>query len=277
MIDYCIVNSHYEFPSLEYTAKARMNAGVGVLGLAHLMAKKNVRYGTQESRNFLHEASETHYWHLVNASLRISKERGVARWMDRTLWPTGWTPLSTYNKNVDELVTVKPKRDWASLSASIIENGGIGHSVLCAHMPGESSTIAAGTTNSLYPIRDYDLSKTNDTSNVDWVAPDSTELRDTYTIAYDVATPDLLKDYAVVQKFTDQTISADTYQRVQGTAKVSADDLIENYRTMVKYGVKTRYYLNSLTGKSVSLNTENEEAPETITVEDDGICESCSL
>lgn len=276
MIDYCILNSHYEFPSLAFTAKARMNAGVGILGLAHLMAKKGIRYGTQESRNFFHELGETHYWHLVNASLRISKERGVAAWMNRTLWVDGWSPLSTYNKNVDELVTVKPKRDWSGLSAAIVANGGIGHSVLCAHMPGESSTIAAGTTNSLYPIRDYDLSKTNDTSNVDWVAPDSSELRGAYTIAYDVATPDLLKDYAVFQKWTDQAISADTYQKVQGTSTVSSDDLIENFRTMVKYGVKTRYYLNSLTGKAVSLNTEPED-PVTITVEDDGICESCSL
>lgn len=277
MIDYCIINSHYEFRSLRDTALNRMNAGVGILGLAHLMAKKGLRYGTTEGRNFMHELAETHYWHLVNASLKISKERGVAKWMNRTLWPQGWTPLSTYNKNVDELVTVQPKRDWAGLSAEIIQNGGIGHSVLCAHMPGESSTIGAGTTNSLYPIRDFDLSKTNDTSNVDWVAPDSTDLRDAYTIAWDVPPVEMLKDYAVVQKWTDQAISADVWQRVQGTSVVTSEELINRYRTMVKYGVKTRYYLNSLTGKALSLDGGThtpEDPPEEATTD---VCEGCSL
>ena len=284
MIDYCILNSHYEFKSLEDSAKARMNAGVGVLGLAHLMAKKNIKYGTQESRNFIHEQFETHMWHLVNASLKISKERGVAKWMHKTLWPTGWTPISTYNKNVDELVTVEPKRDWNGFSLAAIENGGIGHSVLCAHMPGESSTIAAGTTNSMYPIRDYDLSKTNDTLNVDWVAPDSTDLRDNYTIAWDVAPNDMMMDYAVAQKWTDQAISADIWQRVQGTTVVTTEDLIGRYRVMVKYGVKTRYYLNSLTGKNVSLDAVHEpgvpDVPDAMPEEfgdDDDYCEACSL
>lgn len=284
MIDYCILNSHYEFKSLEDSAKARMNAGVGVLGLAHLMAKKNIKYGTQESRNFIHEQFETHMWHLVNASLKISKERGVAKWMHKTLWPTGWTPISTYNKNVDELVTVEPKRDWNGFSLAAIENGGIGHSVLCAHMPGESSTIAAGTTNSMYPIRDYDLSKTNDTLNVDWVAPDSTDLRDNYTIAWDVAPNDMMMDYAVAQKWTDQAISADIWQRVQGTTVVTTEDLIGRYRVMVKYGVKTRYYLNSLTGKNVSLDAVHEpgvpDVPDAMpeeSVKGDDYCEACSL
>lgn len=138
MITYCIHKSHYVFPSLEDTAKARMNAGVGILGLAHLMAKKNLKFDTLEGRNFAHELAETHYWHLVKASLRISKEIGVAPWMHKTLWPEGWTPLSTYNRNVDSLVTVGNKRDWEGLSAEIVANGGIAHSVLCAHMPGES-------------------------------------------------------------------------------------------------------------------------------------------
>ena len=138
MITYCIHKSHYVFPSLEDTAKARMNAGVGILGLAHLMAKKNLKFDTLEGRNFAHELAETHYWHLVKASLRISKEIGVAPWMHKTLWPEGWTPLSTYNRNVDSLVTVGNKRDWEGLSAEIVANGGIAHSVLAAHMPGES-------------------------------------------------------------------------------------------------------------------------------------------
>jgi ribonucleoside-diphosphate reductase alpha chain len=260
-----------------------MNAGVGILGLAHLMAKKNLKYDTVEGRNFAHELGETHYWHLVKASLRISKEIGTAPWMHKTYWPEGWNPLKTYNRNVDELVTVGPKRDWAGLTAEIVANGGIAHSVLCAHMPGESSTIAAGTTNGPYPIRDTSLSKTNDTNALAWVAPDATTLKDRYQRAWDIHPDDMLKFYAVLQKWCDQSISADLWRRLQGAATVGTKEIIRTFLTMWKYGVKTRYYFNLLTGKSVNLNSENPDSPAPDAVQspepqdDQAICESCAL
>ena len=138
LIRYGITQSTYVFKHLSETAKARMNAGVGIVGLAHLMAKKGLSYSSQEGRNFIHELAETHYWHLANASLKLGKEFGNAPWMYKTKWPEGWTPLSTYNKNIDQYVTVENKRDWDALSKAIIENGGIFNSVLAANMPSES-------------------------------------------------------------------------------------------------------------------------------------------
>lgn len=138
MIDFGIHHSSYVFKNLEDTAKARLNAGVGMLGLAHLMAKRNKKYSTQEGKNFIHEVSETHAWHLYNASLRLGKEKGNAAWMHKTKWPEGWLPIDSYNKKVDELVTVGNKRDWESLRKAIVANGGLRNSVCVAHMPGES-------------------------------------------------------------------------------------------------------------------------------------------
>jgi hypothetical protein len=138
MVRFGILNSSYVFQNLKETAEARMNAGIGIVGLAHLMAKKGLSYSSQEGRDFCHELAETHYWHLVNASLELSKEYGVAKWMYKTKWVDGWTPLDTYCGNVDKLVTVENKRDWKTLSEKIKANGGILNSVLCAHMPSES-------------------------------------------------------------------------------------------------------------------------------------------
>lgn len=276
MIDVCIHKSDYVFKNLDDTAKARLSAGVGILGLAHLMAKKGIQYSTQEGRDFIHELFETHMWHLINASLRLGKELGNAPWMNKTKWPEGWLPIDTYNKNVDELVTVENKRDWESLRAQIIENGGIRNSVLSAIMPGESSSIASGTTNSVYPIRDFDLNKTNDTLVLNYVVPDSTKLRDKYEIAWDIDQLDMIKNYAIMQKWTDQGISCDLYRKTQGADKVTTTRLIEEYLTMVKYGLKSRYYQNSLTAKGLATETKEptvEEEP----IEDSNYCESCAL
>lgn len=265
MIDFGIHHSSYVFRNLEDTAKSRLSAGVGVLGLAHLMAKKNKKYSSQEGKNFIHEVFETHAWHLYNASLRLGKEKGNAPWMHKTKWPEGWLPIDSYNKKTDELVTVGNKRDWESLRKAIIENKGIRNSVCIAHMPGESSSIASGTTNGPYPIRDFDLDKTNETMVLSYVAPDSTNLRDKYELAWDVPTEHLIDCYAIMQKWTDQAISADLYRKVQGNEKVGTSEMIQLYLRMVKYGVKTRYYMNSKTAKGIDLNAA------------EALCESCSL
>ena len=40
------------------------------------MAKEGKRYTNQEGKQFLHEVAERHYYHLLNASLKLGKELG---------------------------------------------------------------------------------------------------------------------------------------------------------------------------------------------------------
>lgn len=282
LIRYGIHNSEYVFKNLEKSAKSRMNAGVGIVGLAHLMAKKGLKYSTQDGKNFIHELGETHYWHLTQAALRIGKEHGNAPWMYKTKWPKGWLPIDTYNKNVDELVTVGLKRDWETLRQQIIENGGIGFSVLVAHMPAESSSISGGTTNGIYPIRELYMNKTNETLSLNYVVPDSTKLKDKYESAWDILTDDLIDCYAIIQKWTDQAISADLYRVLQGDDKVSSTEMLKGYFRRYKYGLKQRYYQNSKTTKGINLNASEEISntiEDIIEEESQGGCSSggCSL
>lgn len=274
MIDVCIHKSDYAFRNLEDTAKARLSAGVGIIGLAHLMAKKNMKYDTQEGRDFMHELAETHAWHLISASLRLGKELGNAPWMHKTKWPDGWLPIDTYERKVDELVTVENKRDWEWLRSEIMKNGGIRNSVMIAHMPSESSSQGMGTSNAIYPIRSLYLMKTNDTMVNHWAAPDGTKLKNKYQFAWDISTSDMIKVYAIFQKWTDQGISADLYVNLSGDETVSTTQMLKDYLDLVKYGLKSRYYVNSKISAGVNLNaSETAVSLET----DQEICESCSL
>ncbi|MGE4449984.1 ribonucleoside-diphosphate reductase subunit alpha [Castellaniella sp.] len=245
MIDYCILNSHYVLPHVAVTAKARMNAGVGLMGVATHMARKGLKYDTDEGREELHRIAERHMYHAIRASLRISKERGVAPWMHKTRWPDGWLPIDTYNRNVDELGDFHNRYDWEALRTEIMQNGGIAHSCLVAYMPGESSSKALGKPNSLYPVRDVTLNKTDGSVTIRWAAPDSDNSAYFYQSAWDISEVDMIKAYAVFQKFTDQGISADLWRRIKDDDKVSSRELLTHYFTMVKYGMKTRYYYNS--------------------------------
>lgn len=268
-----ITESDYPLPQIEYTAKRRMSAGVGIVSLAHLMAKKKLKYSSQEGLDFIHEVAETHYWHLLNASLELSKEFGVAPWMHKTKWVDGWLPIDTYNRNVDSIVTVGNKRDWETLRQAIIENKGHAFSVLVAHMPAESSSIASGGTNGIYPVRELDMTKSNDTDVVTYVVPDSDTLAKHYENAYDTPLESMAKVYGVIQKWTDQGISADEWIKAQGEQKITTDELLERFFLFVKFGVKSRYYLNTLTAKGLGVDGEilpyiPEEEPD---------CEGCKL
>jgi ribonucleotide reductase alpha subunit len=89
-----------------------------------------------------------------------------------------------------------------------------------------------------------------------------------------------------MQKWTDQAISADLFVKIQGDDKVSSSQMIRDYLDIVKYGMKTRYYVNSLTSSGVDItSTENAFMPSSINVTDKnntpddepGHCDSCTL
>lgn len=283
MIHTAITESSYPLPHIEYTAKQRMSAGVGIVDLAHLLAKNKVKYSTQEGRNLIHEVAESHYWHLLNASLELSKEFGVCGWVDKTLWKEGWLPIDTYNKNVDSCVTVPNKRDWESIRKLVIANGGHLFSVLVAHMPSESSSIKSGATNGVYPARMVKLNKSSDTKTVSYVVPDSDQLEIYYELAYDIDVVDMAMVYGIIQKWTDQGISADVWYRAQGNTKIKSSELMRGFFAFVHYGVKSRYYLNVMTGKSLSLDGRPELEPEEPVVVGGALddleadCEGCKM
>ncbi|MEO8838405.1 MAG: hypothetical protein ABI351_06810, partial [Herbaspirillum sp.] len=247
MIDKCIHLAAYELPQIGYTSKARMNAGVGILGLAHLMAKNHKRYTDQFGKQFIHQVAERHYYYLVKASLKLGKELGNAPWMHKTKWPEGWLPLDTYNRSVDKIADFANQYDWEELRQDIIANGGIRNSVIAAHMPTETSANSSGTTNGVYPIRELTMIKTDNHRVNYWAAPEGDTLGSWYQSAWDIPAKDMTELYAIIQKWTDQGISADFYRKVIGDACIESTEMIQNYLYRVKMGLKSKYYMNQKT------------------------------
>lgn len=247
MIDKCINMSEYELPHIGYTAKKRMNAAVGLIGIAYTLAKNNLKYDSDDGRCKIHEIAERHMYFMVEQSLNIAKERGVAEWIHKTKWPDGWLPIDTYKKNIDDFANFKLKYDWEQLRQEIIDFGGIGHSCLVAHMPTEASSKAIGLPNGVYPIRELAMKKSDASNIIDWCARDSDLLSDKYQSAWRISTKDMIKVYAIIQKFTDHGGSWDLYKDRSENIDLSSTEMIDEYLDMVRYGIKTRYYQNSLT------------------------------
>ena len=247
MINYCIENSSYPFPQIEFTAKKRMNSGIGILGLATVLARKNLRFDSKEGMAEIHRIAERHMYFAIKCSIQLGKELGNAPWINRTKWVDGWLPIDTYNKSVDEVCNEPLHYDWEALRAALIENKGMRFSSLVAHMPTESSSKAAGCPNGVYPIRELAIGKSDATNTIDWTAPDSDLIGHQYQLAYDIDIFKLIDCYSIIQKFTDQAISADLYLDRRETLDLSATHLIKITAHMQRRGMKSRYYVNSRT------------------------------
>lgn len=258
MIDKCIHLSDYALPHVGFTAKQRINAGVGLVGVATRLAKLGLKYDTDEGRRKLHQIGERHAYFLIKGSLKLGQELGNAPWIHKTKWPEGWLPIDTYKRAVDELVPPEYRYDWNTLRAEIVANGGLRNSTLIAHMPSESSSKASGAANSLYPTRDTSIKKTDAHNVIDWCAVDDDIYGDQYQSAWQISSIDMVKAYSIFQKFTDQSISADLYRDRTVNMNITTEEIIETHLAMVKYGLKSRYYQNSLTSSQEKTKEENE-------------------
>lgn len=269
MIDNVIDIMDYPFKQLETTAKARRSIGVGITNLAYNVAENGLKYSSKEGKQYIHRLAEQHSFWLHKASLRLAKERGVCEWIGKTKYPSGWLPIDTANKEINNVVEQGLMCDWESLRKEIVETGGLRNSVLEAHMPCESSSVGSGTTNGPYPIRAFKVVKTSGTNKNLFIAPAMEDLKQDYELAWDIPTKDMIDVYSIIQKFTGQAISADLYIKYAKNEerKVSVKDLLTEFLYMTKMGMKTRYYVNSSTGVDVDM-MDNKEA---------ATCDSCSL
>jgi ribonucleotide reductase alpha subunit len=278
MVDKCIHKSKYELPHIGFTAKNRLNAGIGMLGLAYAMAKKGYAYNSEEGLAYIHEVSETHSYHCVRAALRLGKELGNAPWIHRTKWPDGWLPIDSYRKAVDTITPCVYKRDWETLRAEIIENKGIRFSSLMAHMPTESSSKASGVPNGVYPVRDLTLVKSDGDNIIRWCAPDDDILAGNYQLAWELSFEDMIKVYALIQKFTDQGISADFWINRDINPTITNSSIMEEFFLMIKYGIKTKYYQNTYSIKADEGMANNQTSADTSATNSKHECEGvCSL
>ena len=274
IIDYVIDNSDYEMTQIGATTKKWRTAGVSVLNLANYLAVNNLNYSTTESKQRIHELFERHEYFLLEASLRISKERGLAEWIHKTKYPEGYIPLDDYNKNVDKIADFTYKYDWMDLKRRIKENGGIGHSALSCEVPSESSSILANCTNSVYPVRSRVVVKTGANSKYFTMPPGVDKLN--YQYAYDVPIKDLTECYAIMQKFISQGISADFYYDKNKDDSNSVKELLYGMLLRNHLGLKTKYYSNFKTQKKDNLDFLSGSAE---VVEDDRGCGggSCTI
>ncbi len=245
-LDNIIEYQDYPFVMSEIGSKGRRSIGVGVNDFAHWLAVEGLKWGSDEMLVRVHQLMEMHQYLLLEASNELAIEKGACSKFDETKYSLGILPIDTYYKNVDNIVSPKYNCDWERLRESILEHG-LRNSTLTAQMPLESSSISGcGSTNGIEPPRSAIGIKDSSTNTLKFAIPDVDKVEYEYAWSFS-SNEAYLNTVAVIQKFFDQSISANTYYNPllypdsKVPLQVVLDDLIYAY----SIGLKSLYYHNT--------------------------------
>jgi ribonucleotide reductase alpha subunit len=136
-LDELIDLQHYPVRAAEIATKARRMLGVGVIGLAHYLAKLNYTYEQPEAWKAVHGLSESIQYYMLKASNNLAKEKGHCEYFGRTKYSDGILPIDTYKKEVDEICNEPLQHDWESLRQDILQYG-LRNSTCTTILPSES-------------------------------------------------------------------------------------------------------------------------------------------
>lgn len=258
LIDY----QDYPVAAAQNSTLNRRNLGIGISDYFHFLAKRKLKYDSQEALDATHEIMEKFQYYLIKTSVELAKEKGPCALYKDSKYSRGILPIDLYNKNVDLLTTKEYVCDWESLRKDLLEHG-IRHSVLTAIPPTASSSLVSNSSPGVDPVRDLMIVKVSKKGTLKQLVPDFDVCGQRYVTAWDIDNIEYLKLIAVIQKFIDQSISTNTFYDIRKYTnnKVPVSQIISEIVFCQKYGIKSLYYSNTNDNSGDKGNEEDTGCP----------------
>ena len=250
----------YPIAAAQSASMARRTLGIGVINYAYYLAKNGLYYSNGSANNLTHRTFEAIQFYLLKASNELAKEQGPCPKFDETRLSKGILPIDTYKKSVDDITAEPLHLDWESLRKSIVEHG-VRNSTVSALMPSETSSQISNATNGIEPPRGLISIKASKDGILKQVVPEYEKLKSNYELLWNIPNNQgYLELIGIMQKFIDQTISANTNydpSKFDG-GKVPVKQVLKDILTAYKLGVKTLYYHNTRDGASDDIEVEDD-------------------
>ncbi len=250
----------YPIPAARNASLARRTLGIGVINYAYYLAKNGLYYSNGSANNLTHRTFEAIQYNLLKATNLLAKEKGACPKFDETRLAQGILPIDTYKKSIDGITGEPLHLDWESLRESIKQYG-VRNSTVSALMPSETSSQISNATNGIEPPRGLISIKASKDGILKQVVPEYQKLKHNYELLWNIPNNDgYLEIVGIMQKFVDQTISANTNYdpgKFEG-GKVPVKQILKDILTAYKLGVKTMYYHNTRDGASDDVEVEDD-------------------
>lgn len=279
MLDNVIDINFYPSSRAEHSNKRSRPVGLGVMGLADMLAKGKIDRGTQRSFDLQDELFEAISYHAIIASADLAVVRGSYKTFEGSKWYHGILPIDTANENAIALTEGrKLAYDWEYARTRAMQ--GMRNSNLMAIAPTATIANITGVVPSIEAPFELSYTKTN-LSGQFLVVSSALQYDHPVKPAFEEDQFEMIKEAAVRQKWICQSQSLNIFV----ATNIKGSKLSRIYHTARHYGLKTTYYL-----RRQIVETEDargaSEAPEALksaeVVEEvkfcsisDPSCESC--
>ena len=242
-LDNVINLNFYPVPYAQLTNQRYRSIGLGISGYHHALAKRRIKWESEEHLEFMDKVFETINRAAILASSNLAKEKGSYQFFEGSDWQTGaYSDKRGYDS-----------AEWQDVRKTVALQG-MRNAYLLAVAPTSSTSIIAGTTAGLDPIMKRFFLEEKKGSMLPRVAPElSDETYWMYKSAYLINQKWSVRASGVRQRHIDQAQSMNLYITNDFTMR----QILDLYLLAWKEGVKTIYYV-----RSKSLEVEE--------------CESCS-
>ena len=254
--------------------------GVGIVNLAYWIAKMGFRYSDDSALSTLDEYAEAWSYYMIRASVDLAMEKGAPTGSALSKYSQGIVPIDTRKTDTDELVGYQERLPWDKLRADLKIHG-IRNTTLLACMPSEASSLISNSTNGIEPPRSLISIKQSKDGVMKQVVPEYRRLKNRYELLWDQKSPEgYLKIVAVLQRWMDQTISANTSYNPEfyPDRQLPMSEMLRHMLLAYKWGIKTLYYFNSndLQGEVDADQLIAQDAADTA-AQDAESCDSCTI
>lgn len=311
MLDNVIDINYYTVPQAKNSNLKHRPIGLGIMGFQDCLHQLRRPYGTDQAVQFADESMEQVSYFAIEASNELAVERGSYESFAGSLWSQGILPIDSIEllaKTRDEYLEQNRATtlDWETLRKKIKTSGmrnsnvlaiaptatisnicGVSQSIeptyenlyVKSNLSGEFTVVNMYLVNDLKALGLWDEVMVSDLKYYDGSVqeidriPD--ELKALYATAFEVDTRWLVEAASRRQKWIDQAQSLNLY-----IAEPSGKKLDTLYRLAWLRGLKTTYYLRSLSATSTEKATINQGTLNAVATDGgacpiDGSCESC--
>ena len=230
-LDNVISLNFYPVPYAEITNQKYRSIGLGISGYHHALAKRRIKWESEEHLQFMDKVFETINRSAILASSNLAKEKGSYQYFEGSDWQTS---LYFDKRGYDS-------DEWKEVRKTVALQG-MRNAYLLAVAPTSSTSIIAGTTAGLDPIMKRFFLEEKKGSMLPRVAPElSDETYWMYKSAYLINQKWSIKASGVRQRHIDQAQSMNLYITNDFTMR----QVLDLYLLAWKSGVKTIYYVRS--------------------------------
>ena len=242
VLDNVITLNLYPIQEAELTSNKYRSVGLGFMGLAEYLACQKLSYDSLEARKNVDILFEKYALTTLKASNALAKERGAYPLFKGSDWEKGI--IFGRNESWYAKESQDPK-SWAELIADIRKNG-LRFAYHLAPAPNTSTAGVVGTTAGLLPVYKKFFMETNAIAPIVTVAPNLSKENFWFYKEYaNMEMDDVIEMIAVVYKWIDQSIS---FEWMINPARTSPKQLFDYYMKAWRSGIKTVYYVRSMSG-----------------------------